>query len=205
VAFIPTPYPVEDPRWDFSRPVTERSGVVIGTREFDVPSRNHLAALIVSRKLAQLGHFVTAFNSDGRNGGKILAALRFPPGKLRVLERRFCYPEWLRIVAQHKLVLQLDRSRVPGQVAGDTLLCRTLCVGGDGAIERLAYPHTCGWARSIREVADVAAALLDDTARYDVADRQARQNALNTVSFTVIRDQLHEFFTACGIDSALSY
>lgn len=195
VSFIPTPYPIEDPRWDFSRPVTERSGVLIGTREFDVPSRNHLAALIVGRNLAQLGHCVTVFNSNGRDGSKILAALEFPADKLRVIERRLSYGEWLGIVAQHKLVLQLDRSRVPGQVAGDTLLCRTLCVGGDGAVDRLAYPHTCGWHRTVAEVANLAAALLDDTGRYDEANSQARQNALNTVSVTVIRCQLHEFFT----------
>src|SRR4051794_29770222 len=27
VAFVPTPYPVDDPRWDFSRPVEQRAGI----------------------------------------------------------------------------------------------------------------------------------------------------------------------------------
>jgi len=34
---VPTPYPVEEAAWNFSHAVTERKGVVIGTREFDVP------------------------------------------------------------------------------------------------------------------------------------------------------------------------
>src|SRR5215472_9817250 len=30
VAYIPTPYPIEDQRWDFSVPITEQSGIFIG-------------------------------------------------------------------------------------------------------------------------------------------------------------------------------
>src|SRR6187551_2432101 len=41
VTFLPTPYPIEDQRWNFSVPGNEQSGIFIGTREWDVPSRNH--------------------------------------------------------------------------------------------------------------------------------------------------------------------
>src|SRR5213076_3431945 len=41
VALIPTPYPVEDRRWNFSVPANEQSGIFVSTREWDVPSRNH--------------------------------------------------------------------------------------------------------------------------------------------------------------------
>src|SRR5262249_6214610 len=51
VEFIPTPYPVEDKRWDFTRPDEEKRGVLIGTRELFTPSRNHLAALLLVRRL----------------------------------------------------------------------------------------------------------------------------------------------------------
>ena len=54
VAFIPTPYPIEDQRWDFSVPRNEQSGIFVGTREWDVPSRNHLAALLVARQLIRI-------------------------------------------------------------------------------------------------------------------------------------------------------
>src|SRR6266850_2234813 len=40
VAFVPTPYPIEDQRWDFSLSPAEQSGIFVGTREWDVPSRN---------------------------------------------------------------------------------------------------------------------------------------------------------------------
>ena len=53
VAFIPTPYPIEDQRWDFSMPRNKQSGIFIGTREWDVPSRNHFAALLVARRVVR--------------------------------------------------------------------------------------------------------------------------------------------------------
>ena len=145
--FIPTPYPVEDVRWDFGVPIEERRGIVVGTREFDTPSRNHLAALLVLKPLAEsMGEPVTVFNADGWSGRRVLAQLGYPEGMLRVIEGRRPYPRYLRGVAKSKLVFQLDASAVPGQVAGDALLCRVPCVGGNGTTERL--PTTSPWWRS---------------------------------------------------------
>ena len=122
-AFIPTPYPLEDKQWNFVVPPNEQSGIFIGTREWDVPSRNHLSALLLAREICGAsGEPVTVFNLDGRKGGKLLTELKFPRGKLRVHEKREPYADYLREVAKHKIVLQLDRSRVPGQVAGETRL-----------------------------------------------------------------------------------
>ena len=49
---------------------------------------------------------------------------------------------------------------MPGQVAGDALLCRIPCVGGDGAVERIAFPKTCGEGRTISEIGSIALDLL---------------------------------------------
>src|SRR5437016_5188563 len=130
IAFIPTPYPLEDEQWKFTVPPADQRGIFVGTREWDVPSRNHLAALLLARELCEAsGEPVTVFNIHGRKGARLLEELKFPAGKLRVHEKREPYPDYLREVAKHKIVLQLDRSRVPGQVAGDALLCRTICGG----------------------------------------------------------------------------
>ena len=139
--FLPTPYPVDLPEWDFSQPPESRRGIFIGTREFEVPSRNHLAALLAVR---ELGEPVTVINRDGRAGRRMLEALGYPAERLRVVEGPLPYPEYLRLMAGHRLVFQLDRSGVPGQVAGDALLCRVPCVGGDGAVDQLAYPWWSG-------------------------------------------------------------
>ena len=195
IAFIPTPYPIDDQRWNFSQPIETRSGIFIGTREWDVPSRNHLAALMMARELSeQSGANVTVFNFDGRKGRRLLETIGFAPGKLRVLEQKSIYPDYLRELARHKIVLQLDTSFVPGQVAGDALLCRVPCVGGNGAIDRLAFPKSCGWNRSIDETGQVAARLLMARWLYEENLGSMEAVASQRLSFKVVAEELRTFF-----------
>jgi hypothetical protein len=194
-AFIPTPYPVDDPRWDFSRPIEQRAGIFIGTREWNVPSRNHLAALILARRLNESTHeHVTVFDYEGRKGARLLSELGFADGKLRVLNKKLAYPDYLREMARHKIVLQLDTSFVPGQVAGDALLCRVPCVGGNGAIDRLAFPDTCGFARSINEIEQLASRLLCDREFYLQTSSTLVPAESKTLGFEVVAKQLEAFF-----------
>lgn len=195
-AFIPTPYPVDDPRWDFSRPIEQRSGIFIGTREWDVPSRNHLAALMVARRVSSgTGEQVTVFDYAGRKGARLLSELGFADGKLRVLNRKLPYPDYLREMARHKIVFQLDTSFVPGQVAGDALLCRVPCSGGNGAIDRLAFPETCGFARSISEIEQLASRLLSDGEFYQSSVKAMIPAASKSLGFETIAKELAEFLT----------
>jgi hypothetical protein len=194
-AFIPTPYPVDDPRWDFSRPIEQRAGIFIGTREWDVPSRNHLAALMVARRLSEsTGENVTVFDYEGRKGARLLSELGFADGKLRVLNKKLAYPDYLREMARHKIVLQLDTSFVPGQVAGDAVLCRVPCAGGNGAIDRLAFPATCGFARPISEVERLASRLLSDREFYRQTTTDLVPAASKSLGFEAVAKQLAEFF-----------
>jgi hypothetical protein len=195
VAFIPTPYPIEDQRWNFCVPPDEQSGIFVGTREWDVPSRNHFAALLVARQLCDAtGEPVTVVNLDGYKARHLLAEVKFPKGKLHVIEKWKSYPDYLRDVARHKIVLQLDRSHVPGQVAGDALLCRIPCVGGDGAIERIAFSKTCGEGRTITEIASMALDLLKNADLRGAVTTESEQRALEQLSFQVVRSQLAKFF-----------
>ena len=178
--FIPTPYPVDDARWDFSHPLAERSGIFIGTREWDVPSRNHAAALL---RASRFGVPVTVFNLDGRSGRKKLDAIFCD--SLRVIEERLPYPEYLREMAKCRVVFQLDASAVPGQVAGDALLCRMPCVGGNGAVDQIAFGNG----------ANLESLLHDDAAWRDaVGASQAR--ARESLSFSACAVRLREFFGA---------
>ena len=97
-------------------------------------------------------------------------------------------------MARHKIVLQLDRSHVPGQVAGDALLCRIPCVGGDGAIERIAFSRTCGEGRAITEIASMALDLLKNTDLRGAIVSESEQRALEHLSFQAVRSQLAKFF-----------
>jgi hypothetical protein len=90
--------------------------------------------------------------------------------------------------------LQLDRSRVPGQVAGDALLTRAVCVGGDGAIERIAFPKTSGEGRGINELASIALDLLRNAESRAVIVTESQQFALERLSFEAVRLQVANFF-----------
>ena len=124
----------------------------------------------------------------------MLDELKFPEGKLRLIEKQKPYPDYLRDVARHKIVLQLDRSHVPGQVAGDALLCRVACVGGDGAIERIAFSKTCGQGRTITEIASMALELVRNPDLRAVIVAESQQRAKERLSFQAVRSQLAEFF-----------
>jgi hypothetical protein len=195
VAFIPTPYPVEDRQWNFSLPPDEQSGIFVGTREWDVPSRNHFAALLVARQLCETtGEPVTLVNLDGYKARRLLDELKFPEGKLRLIEKQKPYPDYLRDVARHKIIFQLDRSHVPGQVAGDALLCRVACVGGDGANERIAFSKTCGESRTISEIASMALDLLKKADLRAAIVAESQERAFERLSFQAVRLQLAKFF-----------
>lgn len=179
--FIPTPYPIEEEAWDFSRPLENRNGIFIGTREIGVPSRNHLLAVSIA---AGLGENVTVINPDGKSGEKILRALA---PLIRIVNGPLPYPEYLRLMSEHRVVFQLDSSAVPGQVAGDALLCRMPCVGGNGAVDRIAFPPVCA-----EEAADMLYGLLRDDAEWESAVASSRERALEKLGFSAVSSRLED-------------
>jgi hypothetical protein len=158
-----------------------------------------LAALLVARQICEVtGEPVTVVNLDGHKGRRLLEELNFPKGKLRLIERWKSYPDYLREVAQHKIALQLDRSHVPGQVAGDALLCRIPCVGGDGAIERIAFPKSCGEGRTISEIASMALDILKNPHLRDAIGRESQDRAREQLSFETAHSEVARFFEQLG-------
>jgi hypothetical protein len=150
---------------------------------------------MVARRLSDsTGERVTVFDYEGRKGARLLAELGFAGGRLRVLNKKLAYPDYLRELARHKIVLQLDTSFVPGQVAGDALLCRVPCAGGNGAIDRLAFPATCGFARSIGEVEQLASRSLSDAEFYQNNVSAMIPAASKSLGFGTIAKELEAFF-----------
>ena len=200
IAFLPTPYPVDDARWSFSVPPAQRRGIFVGTREFAVPARQHLRAVLAARQLHGLtGEHVTVVNTEGRQGLRALVALGFsrrPDSALGILPGPLPYGEYLRTVARHRIVLQLDQSGVPGQVAGDALLCRVPCVGGDGAVEQIVFPGFHGLGRDAALLTSLAADLLQHPDAYDRAWRDAQTRAMQHLSFRATAERLLQFYRA---------
>ncbi|NNE90304.1 MAG: hypothetical protein HKN23_01530 [Verrucomicrobiales bacterium] len=197
VRFVPTPYPLEFKAWDFSVPIEKREGILVGTREFFKPTRNHLRTLARSATLAaQLKLPVTVINGDKTRGRKMLHNLEasFPEGSLRIIEGRRPYDEFLRLVSSHRLVFQLDRSAVPGQIAGDALLGRTLCAGGNSSIEEEAFPDFCdGRTKDLEAVYEKVARVLTDEDEYKKAVTESQELGRERVSFGAVAGQLARF------------
>lgn len=195
VEFIPTPYPIEAASWNFATPIADRRGIFVGTREFDVPSRHHLAALLSMKYLAEsMAEPVTVVNAAGWRGRRMLAQLQFPENLLRVIDGRRPYPRYLAAMSTHKFVFQFDASGVPGQVAGDALLCRIPCVGGDGTTERLVFPETCGLGRTHEQLFDIAARLLEHEHDSAGVTSRATELAHATLSFRKVATDLGRLF-----------
>lgn len=187
VCYLPTPYPIDEPGWNLSIPVERRAGIFIGTREFDVPSRNHLLTLSAARKVS---HPITVIDEDSATSKKLLAALRFPADQLTVL-KPMPYLWYTQVLRRHRLVLQFDQSRVPGQVAGDALLCGIPTVGGNGAVEREILPELASDGQGLEALLDRMIQLLRSDAEYNETIDSMLSRARQRVSFSTIRAELN--------------
>ena len=187
VHFIPTPYPVDVPAWDVSVPIPRRSGILVGTREFDVPSRRHEEALRIAAELARRCHVPVTVMAD-RARKRVEGLLSGVD--LRVIERRLPYPDYLRMMAAHRIVLQLDSSAVPGQVAGDALLCRIVAMGGNGTSERIAFPDYSAMNDNPQGLLAAAQRLLNEASAYREAVERSQQRARALLSFGWARQAL---------------
>ena len=170
--FVPTPYPIEEPAWDFSIPLGERRGIFIGTREFGIPSRNQRT---------------DDYGGSLENRARLLREIS---SDLEVISGKLPYRDYLCLMARHRIVFQLDRSAVPGQVAGDALLCGMPCIGGDGSVDRLAFPDLCGISQDGESAVRAAERLLSDDDLYEQAVVKSREFALEHLSFSKVRQKL---------------
>ncbi|MEI8283603.1 MAG: hypothetical protein WCG52_01315 [bacterium] len=188
--FIPTPYPVDLPLWDFGIPLEARRGIFVGTREFGVPSRNHLEAVALANDLScELKIPIAVLNSEGRRGGMILKTFQRRNLLFYIIEAPLAYKDYLELMRIHRVVWQLDSSAVPGQVAGDALLCRMPCIGGNGAIDRLAFPQLSSpLART--ELLSSARLLLTDDQAWRKAVESSQSIASTTISFQIVSERL---------------
>jgi hypothetical protein len=208
VLFLPPPYPVEE--WDLSSP--EKSGIFIGTRQLFVASRNHALALaMVSPLAAEMNESVTVISGRASDLPPLKRVLnrvvdyshdwhrRFAETAphVRVISKQMPAQDYLHTMARHKLVFQLDQSSVPGQVAGDALLCRIPCVGGNGTAERIIFPELCGHGRTVGEVLSFSRRLLGDISYYDEVVRRSVELAIEKMSYSIAGKSMRLFWASC--------
>ena len=184
---LPTPYPVDVTSWDFSLPVAARSGIFVGTREWNVPSRRHAEAVVLAIRAARAARtHVTLMNVATRPERARLDDMRRSLGdqvEMRIIDGPLPYADYLRLVSAHRVVLQRDSSGVPGQVAGDALLCRIPCLGGNGMVDGLAFPFLPDADDDDETVLAATVDLLRDDVRYAEAVARSQDLAARQLSF----------------------
>lgn len=198
IVTLPTPYPLDEPGWSFGGALSGRAGIFVGTRDWNESTRRHEEAVrIALRASERAGCRVTALNVDGPSGRRRYDALG-AGSRLRVVEGPLPYPAYLREMAAHRIVLQRDRSGVPGQVAGDALQCGIPCLGGNGMVDRIAFADLPGAEASGDEVLVAALGLLRDDAAWTGAMRSARACADASLSFSAFRKTWEEASATLG-------
>lgn len=199
---MPTPYPVDVPGWEHAAGPEKRQGIWVGTREPNQPLRHHDQAVALAlRSAAAVGCEVTVMNVDGGRGRrhyeKIARAPASSQASLRIIDGPLPYADYLKAMSTHRLVLQLDATKVPGQVAGDALLTGTPIVGGLGMIERLTCPD---WNESWSDASVVsgpADRLLRDDTCWTSARDETRKRAMELASFAAFRRRWTETYPPC--------
>lgn len=182
-----TPYPIDLHEWSFARPLRERTGILVGTRDWRTPSRRHGQAVRLALRIAEkVDCPVSVINVEGQVGTRRLSGLAAGP-RLRIVEGPVPYSEYLRHMAGHRIVLQRDASGVPGQVAGDALLCGIPCLGGSGMVDGLAFPHLPHAASDDDDVDAAARRLLTDDDAWNEAMTTARARGDERLSFRAFR------------------
>lgn len=195
VLYLPTPYPVDEPGWDFSIPLSVRQGIFVGTRELGVPTRRHGPALIAAASLAaSIGSPLGVFNTDGPKGERLLRDLAAAThAEIMIYHKHLAYEDYLRVMRRYRIVFQMDASQVPGQVAGDALLCRMPCVGGNGTVESIAFPDFSG-DQSAATLSDYAQKLLLDDSAWENTVAISQKIARDSLAFSQAAEQLKTFF-----------
>ncbi len=194
IYFVPTPYPMEFPAWDFSIPLEKRRGIFVGTREFGVPTRNHLAAVAIADTISRsISCPIAVVNSEGRRGGMLLKSFQRNNPLFYIVEGPLTYKSYLELMAMHRVVWQLDGSSVPGQVAGDALLCRMPCLGGNSEIEKVAFPEHCA-QNTADDLQSQMMKLLSSDTDWLASVETSLGLANRHLSFAVVAAQLQELF-----------
>jgi hypothetical protein len=88
--------------------VKNRKGIMVGTTRDRPINRQHDVSIMVAKRLGEeYGEEVTIIKDD------------------------LSYYDWMKLVGRHKIVINMDIMKTPGQVAGDCLALAVPCLGGN--------------------------------------------------------------------------
>ena len=121
--------------WDhgFTVPEENREGIIVGTRTLNQSlKRNTLYALGIADKVAAENNTFSTFFCEDRLDLKFIQNYLKELGleNTRVIPGPLPYESWLKLIATHKVLFQMDNSDTLGQIVGDAAMVGVPSVGG---------------------------------------------------------------------------
>lgn len=203
------PIPMDDPRWNYLRTAPEgceRGGILVGTRQMHITSRNHLhgvfAAVSAARDLDVPVTLIERPNQDLVSLLKAVGGVPIRPARPHEslhklgfmvryhLQRITPHLAYLDELRKHKVVFQMDGSAVPGRVAADAVLADIPVVGGNGTNEQIAYPDLPHDPMHASVMVDETKRLFLDEGYFDSIVSKARMIATQKLSYAAGREAL---------------
>ena len=117
----------------FTVPIENREGIFIGTRTLSQNlKRNTLFSLGVANKIAAENKTFATFFCEDKIDLKFMQSYLINLGleNTRIIPGPLPYESWLKLIATHKVLFQMDASDTLGQVVGDAVLVGVPSVGG---------------------------------------------------------------------------
>lgn len=173
---------------------SDREGIMVGTRTFNQYfRRNTLQALGISLQAAEeLNTNVTWLCEDGwiPNINYLKDVLCLPIERLNFIKGPMSYEDWIKLIAQHKVLFHYDYSSTLGQLALDAALVDVPLIGGNAENSQMIssdVPYI---------PMDNYNKLIECYSSYDKDNQWEKlvYNLKQLTSFDALRNKIREFF-----------
>jgi|GEM_PF-4236950 len=206
-AYFPSPYPIAHPDWDTIAGVKNRSGVLIGGFPFhngleSALCRETLQFSVLLAKVCQ--HKISVFSEISPRLADEMAAAGLEVSEVHIVAEPKTYAEYLEVLGRHSLIVDPSRgSRRMGSLAGDALLTRGICLGGDSDLDTLLFPGLQLSSATPEELRARVVELLNDPLSHAEAVADAARRALAEISFEAARTRVRSLLSGSLEDSSV--
>lgn len=181
----------------FTVPISEREGIMVGTRTFNQRlRRNTLQALWMALFTAEeLDTHVTWVCEEPFSKEQLNEFFALPTQRLNFIKGPLAYEEWVKTIAKHKVLFHFDYSCTLGQLALDAALVDVPLIGGNAEHSQMVYMD------QLYTPVDNQNALIDC---YDVYDDDMQwknqvDNLKELTSFAALKKTIDEFFEGFNV------
>ena len=173
-------------RNQFIVPIKERKGIFCAGVSLNTGTpRNSFYNLLLASRFSNKYNIPVSWLSRGNGDAyKYIKQLFDKPNLLTIYDEDLPYPDWLHMLASHRIVLNLDTSLVQGQIPGDCAFVSVPCVGGNSRIQEFMFPkYLCKYDMDLSASYDAIKNLLLDDKQYSTYIKGVIEDNIHKISF----------------------